>query len=461
VNEISNADERYLHVALQAAKAARDFLGWLERASEQLAPERLSHLAAEARDHYSTSLEQCASALEAASVPGELRPFAERLQDTFEHARTACTLFGRIEEVAPFEQISTVLSALHRGARAQEGFYLLRRTLPPFADYWQMPGTSTRDDPPPVDTDGRASTGIIHVSAGGHHGGFSFYVPENYDAERRWPLIVALHGGSGNGRDFLWTWVREAKSYGYLLVAPTAAGDTWGAVDDTGILEILAWMQGRYHLAPDRILLTGLSDGATFGLLYGLAHPRVYRAIAPLCGVSSGDEEGAQTLLKQFVSPDADHVALTRSLRPSSADYKSLFDASTAPKVEAAQAKDWDAGNAVIKPKPGQTEVKVWSASGADLAAGKGNAKEFPGGYKKVAKHLAADVMFFRFKFVEAGKDIGTAYDGLAFVNGHWVIAPKPWRAIDGGNAEKDEEEGATDAPTPKKPKPKPKKRKK
>jgi phospholipase/carboxylesterase len=161
----------------------------------------------------------------------------------------------------------------------------LRCTLPPFADYWQMPGTSTRDDPPPVDTDGRASTGIIHVSAGGHHGGFSFYVPENYDAERRWPLIVALHGGSGNGRDFLWTWVREAKSYGYLLVAPTAAGDTWGAVDDTGILEILAWMQGRYHLAPDRILLTGLSDGATFGLLYGLAHPRVYRAIAPLCGV--------------------------------------------------------------------------------------------------------------------------------------------------------------------------------
>jgi phospholipase/carboxylesterase len=242
-------------------------------------------LAAEARDHYSASLEHCASALEAAPVPSELRPFAERLQDTFQHARTACSLFGQVEEVAPFEQISTVLSALHRGARAQEGFYLLRRTLPPFADYWQMPGTSTRDDPPPVDTDGRASTGIIHVSAGGHHGGFSFYVPENYDAERRWPLIVALHGGSGNGRDFLWTWVREAKSYGYLLVAPTAAGDTWGAVDDTGILEILAWMQGRYHLAPDRILLTGLSDGATFGLLYGLAHPRVYRAIAPLCGV--------------------------------------------------------------------------------------------------------------------------------------------------------------------------------
>ena len=43
---------------------------------------------------------------------------------------------------------------------------------------------------------------------------------------------------------------------------------------------------------------------------------------------------------------------------------------------------------AVIKPKPNQTEVKVWSATGGDLASGKGNAKEFPAGYKKVAKHL-------------------------------------------------------------------------
>src|SRR6185295_5946255 len=28
-----------------------------------------------------------------------------------------------------------------------------------------------------------------------------------------------------------------------------------------------------------------LSDGATFTLLYGLLHPEIYRALAPLCGV--------------------------------------------------------------------------------------------------------------------------------------------------------------------------------
>ena len=160
--------------------------------------------------------------------------------------------------------------------------------------------------------------------------------------------------------------------------------------------------------------------------------------------IAQGDEEGAQALLKQFVDPKADHAALTKSLKPTTSDYKAMFDTATAAKVEAAQSKDWATNKAVIKPKPNQTDVKVWSASGADLAAGKGSAKEFPSGYKKIAKHLAPTVLFYRFKFVESGKDQGTAYDGLAFVNGHWVIAPKPWKALDKGG---DDEEEKHDAP--------------
>jgi hypothetical protein len=146
---------------------------------------------------------------------------------------------------------------------------------------------------------------------------------------------------------------------------------------------------------------------------------------------AKGDEEGAKALLAQFVAPNADHAALTRSLRPTSGDYKSMFDAATAGKIEAGQAKEWNSNTAAIKPKPKQTEIKVWGATGADLAAGKGAANEFPPGYKKIAKHLAPEVTFFRFKFVEPGKDVGTAYDGLAFVNGHWVISSQPWRALD------------------------------
>jgi phospholipase/carboxylesterase len=96
---------------------------------------------------------------------------------------------------------------------------------------------------------------------------------------------VALPGGAGHGRDFLWTWMREARARSYVLLAPSAVAGTWGELEERGLLEIVAWIGARYRIDPRRVLLTGLSDGATFTLVYGLAHPEVFRALAPLCGV--------------------------------------------------------------------------------------------------------------------------------------------------------------------------------
>jgi phospholipase/carboxylesterase len=285
VADIAQDEADYLRAALEAAQAARRFLGWMEQASEQLAPERSATLAIRTAESHAATIRACAAALDASPPPSELTPFAERLREGFVHVEDACELFTSFPTAPPHERIARILGALHHVARAQEAFYQLRQGLPPFADYWQLPGHTGADQPGNRGDDGLPATGVMHVSRGGHHGGFSVYVPEHYTPERAWPLIIALHGGSGNGRDFLWTWVREAKSCGYVLVAPTAAGDTWSAVDDRGLLEIVSWLSQRYHLAAERILLTGLSDGATFALLYGLARPELYRALAPLCGV--------------------------------------------------------------------------------------------------------------------------------------------------------------------------------
>ena len=64
----------------------------------------------------------------------------------------------------------------------------------------------------------------MHVGGpAGTRGAFSLYVPEYYDPARAWPLVVAMHGGSGNGGAFLWSWLREARTRGFILLAPTAA----------------------------------------------------------------------------------------------------------------------------------------------------------------------------------------------------------------------------------------------
>ena len=121
----------------------------------------------------------------------------------------------------------------------------------------------------------RDGTGVTHDrNEPGSRGGFSMYVPEYYAPDRAWPLVMALHGGSGNGRNFLWSWLRDARSFGAILVAPTATGNTWALMgqdnDTPNLLRILETVQGRWHIDRSRLLLTGMSDGGTFCYVSGL-----------------------------------------------------------------------------------------------------------------------------------------------------------------------------------------------
>ncbi|MDZ7684855.1 MAG: hypothetical protein U5O39_07455 [Gammaproteobacteria bacterium] len=57
-------------------------------------------------------------------------------------------------------------------------------------------------------------------------GGFSLYIPEHLDPDQPVSMVVALHGGTGHGADFLWSWVREARTRGFIVMAPTSQQDT-------------------------------------------------------------------------------------------------------------------------------------------------------------------------------------------------------------------------------------------
>ena len=164
--------------------------------------------------------------------------------------------------------------------------------------------------------------------------------------------------------------------------------------------------------------------------IFCLAFALGFGASASGADAFPGTEEGATSLLKEFLKPGADHAALSKQLRPTTADYAAVFDADSSAKVAAVYDPAWDGGQMVVAPKAGQTEVKVYSATSDEMKSWTGNAAEFAGGWKEVAAKLKPGLKIYRFKFVEPGKDLGMAFDGLIYVNGSWRIFPKPWRAL-------------------------------
>ena len=134
---------------------------------------------------------------------------------------------------------------------------------------------------------GRENVGIMHTNNdSGSRGGFSMYVPEYYDAEISYPLIVALHGGSGHGRDFLWIWLRQARSRGAILISPSSIDRTWSLqapdADGANIERVVTLARAEWNIDPARLLLTGMSDGGTFTFVSGLGTASPFTHLAPV-----------------------------------------------------------------------------------------------------------------------------------------------------------------------------------
>ena len=153
--------------------------------------------------------------------------------------------------------ITAVFKALRYAPRAQEALYPLVAKLPPVSQFFLE--ASLREDAALLErlAAPAENTGIIHNNnEPGSRGGFSLYVPEYYSPDRAWPLVMALHGGSGNGRNFLWSWLRDARSLGAILIAPTAIGPTWALMgedtDTPNLVRILESVRARWNVDPAR-----------------------------------------------------------------------------------------------------------------------------------------------------------------------------------------------------------------
>ncbi|MGD9764706.1 MAG: hypothetical protein AB7V27_13410, partial [Candidatus Binatia bacterium] len=285
---MSASDQRFIEGLTDLVARVLTALMAFSDALRRLEPHAVPSLRAELQP-LAMALHDSLARFRAMPPPADLVPMAEQL------SRAASAADKALQEFATGNSFSAalphILDAMHEHCRAQALLYPLRRALSPIGAFFlerQVRARAAEFDPQPRPG---IATGIMNVpGTDGPRGGFALYVPERYDPARRWPLLVALHGAGGTGQDFLWTWLVEARSRGVLLLAPTSIDGTWSLrdgvdVDAPALQAAIDYVRQRWQVDTARILLTGISDGASYTLLCGLRADMPFTALAPISGV--------------------------------------------------------------------------------------------------------------------------------------------------------------------------------
>ena len=138
---------------------------------------------------------------------------------------------------------------------------------------------------------------------------YGLYVPDGYDPDVAYPLVMALHGAGERGDDYRNLTVGDASTNGlttwatppvqdehpaFVLAPQVPSGLRWSAETDPGqseltpvqltTLEILDSVEAAYNIDPDRVYVAGLSMGGhgTWDLVSRL--PGRFAAAVPMSG---------------------------------------------------------------------------------------------------------------------------------------------------------------------------------
>jgi len=130
---------------------------------------------------------------------------------------------------------------------------------------------------------------------------YGLYLPKNYDENKKYPLVIMLHGAGSNHRLALrrvfgrsnangendveaTQYFPEWKDVEYIVASPYARGTMeYQSIAEKDVMDVLADVKKRFSIDEDRTYLTGLSMGGGGTLWIGLTRPDLWAAIAPVC----------------------------------------------------------------------------------------------------------------------------------------------------------------------------------
>jgi predicted peptidase len=122
---------------------------------------------------------------------------------------------------------------------------------------------------------------------------YAVYVPPGYDRSQEWPCVVFLHGSGECGTDGikptlvgLGAVVRtHPERWPCIIVMPQKPIEDaeWEEHEEL-VLACLHAVRAAYRIDPERIALTGMSQGGHGTWMLGARHPDLFSCLAPVCG---------------------------------------------------------------------------------------------------------------------------------------------------------------------------------
>ncbi len=113
---------------------------------------------------------------------------------------------------------------------------------------------------------------------------YGLFVPAAYDPAVAFPLVVCLHGAGFTGDSYLERWAARLGEFSILACPTSMAGAWWTRLSEELVLATIKDVRARYRIDPDRMYLTGMSNGGIGAWIVGMHHAPRFAAVAPMAG---------------------------------------------------------------------------------------------------------------------------------------------------------------------------------
>jgi polyhydroxybutyrate depolymerase len=147
------------------------------------------------------------------------------------------------------------------------------------------------------------------ISVNGVERQYLIYVPTKYSANQSVPLLLALHGGTGNAKQFEdeTGFNQIAQRDDFIVVYPDGLGTfqyslhVWnsgyikaasdmGTADVTFLATLVTYLETTYSINESRVYITGHSNGGMMTDRMAAEHPELFAAAAPVSSAVGGKE---------------------------------------------------------------------------------------------------------------------------------------------------------------------------